>query len=105
MLTDNSILKMREIAKDIINHNPYPRKDYTHKESMHIFYKIMRKHGIKEGEWSGGGRIVSNFEWTMCKALFLDTVMSNKNMSMLLGDTPNDLLAYGKKPKTTTKKC
>lgn len=101
MLIDNSILKMREIAKDIINHNKYPYKDYTHKESMQIFHKIMRKHGIKQGEWSeGGGRIVSNFEWIMCKTLFLDTVMNNKNMSMMFDDIPNDLMAYGKKPKT-----
>lgn len=92
---------MRAVAKDIITFNT-KRKDYTHKQEMAIFYRIMRKHGIKEGEWSktGNGRICNNFEWTMCLALFRDTCDGNKMLTTLLGNTPKDLLAYGKQPKS-----
>jgi hypothetical protein len=71
---------------------------------MDKFYKLMRKHGIKQGTWTeGGGRLVSNFEWTMCLIAFRSHVNAKWDWAFLMGNTPKDLLAYGAKPKIKTK--
>lgn len=99
-MTKKSISDMSAVAKDIIHFNP-KRKDLTQKQLMQEFYKIMRKHGIKQGTWNkgGSGRICNNFEWTMCLTLLVDTHNGNNLLSRLFGSTPSDLKAYGKKPK------
>jgi len=99
-MTRKEILGMRAVAKDIIFFNQ-KRKDLTHKQVMDAFYKIMRKHGIKQGEWDkdGSGRIMANFEWSMCLTLIMDTHNANNSCERLFNDkTPSDLEAYGKRP-------
>ena len=62
---------MSKVAKDIIGIKFRP--NMTIKQTETLFYKIMRKYGIKEGtkDKDGVGIICDNFEWTMCKTLFL----------------------------------
>ncbi len=101
----DGIAFMAAIGEEIISFNSQ-YKDLTYKESTEIFYKIMRKYGIKEGTWNanGSGRICSNFEWTMCKNLFRDTYIQNLTIIDILNfgeGVPKDLLAYGKKPPLT----
>jgi len=94
------ILKMRAVARDIIDFNK-ERKDLKHSEVMKGFYAIMKKHGIKQGEWSeNGGRTCNNPEWTMCLHLMRDTVHLNTQLQDLFGDKmPAELQAYGTQPK------
>lgn len=53
-MTKKEILALRSLAHDIIHFNPQ-RKDVNNKQLMDAFYKIMSKHGIKQGgmvrEW------------------------------------------------------
>ncbi|MBR9682617.1 MAG: hypothetical protein GOV02_02990 [Candidatus Aenigmarchaeota archaeon] len=93
---DKRNLKMRKVAEDIIKMPVNKRMIKTLKEK---FYNIMRENGIKEGEWSknGNGRCVANYEWTMCKTLFLNQIRGALEMSLLF-DAPKDLDAYGERP-------
>ena len=63
-------LKMRKVAEEIIG---MKIKNQGLTTLTKKFYQIMRDNGIKEGEWEKGGnsRLVANYEWTMCKTLFL----------------------------------
>lgn len=94
------IEKMRAVAKDIILFNP-KGADMTRKQAMSKFYKIMQKHGIKQGEWTeDGGRICNNFEWTMCLTLFNHTIQTNNMLQDIVGENmPKSLEAYGIVPK------
>ena len=93
------IEKMREVAKDIITCKI--TRDMSHEQCMKKFYSIMRKHGIKQGEWTeGGGRTTNNFEWTMCFTLFRSVCHDQFLLSDLFGEgMPKDLRAYGPEPK------
>lgn len=77
----------------------------THKSSLDKFYKIMRKHGIKQGTWSedGVGRILSNPEWVMFYDIFKSIIDKHYIFATLLKSPPKDLMAYGKKPIIKTK--
>src|SRR5689334_15105527 len=59
------------------------------------FYAILRKHGVKQGEWmkNGRGRTCNNPEWTAAKALFESQVRGQLEMWALFNDAPSDLLA------------
>lgn len=93
--------RLRCLAEDIINYNP-KRKQLTHDQAMKKFYSIMEKHGIKQGEWTeGGGRLVANFEWTLCLTMFHEVRRNEFLLQDLFSEgMPKNLLAYGKKPKT-----
>jgi hypothetical protein len=69
--------------------------DETLKEIKEIFYQIVRDNGIKQGTRSqdGRGRICDNPEWVMCKEMFLETIKSQINISLLFDDVPDDLKA------------
>lgn len=85
---------MSAVAKDIILLKFKPTMTLQQVESR--FYRIMRKHGIKEGTKSGNGRITNNFEWTMCQILFLQRVQDYFVMNRFFvgTGTPKDLLQY-----------
>ena len=83
---------MSTVAKDIILTKF--KDGMTLLQVQKLFYKIMRRHGIKEGTKSGNGRIVSNFEWTMCKELFIQTLDGYLKMEFFGFKTPRDLEQY-----------
>lgn len=85
---------MEKIAKEIIILKF--KRTTTFDQALKQFYKIMRKHGIKQGIRSecGNGTIMSNFEWTICKELFLSQVQSYFIWESVLGTTPKDLDHY-----------
>jgi hypothetical protein len=68
-------INISKVAEDIIKIK-FKRSD-TLSSCLKKFYDVMRKHGIKQGtptcndEGEEVGRIVANFEWTMCYALFV----------------------------------
>lgn len=93
------IIFMRKVSKDIINmFNKETSGKLTLEQCYDKFYKIMRKHGITQGEWSqnGAGRIVSNFEWTACMNIFKESIMSWFFWRGLIEEVPKDLMGYGK---------
>ena len=65
------------------------------------FFAIMRKYGIKQGNWSanGYGRAVATPEWSFATAAMHQRISSSLNMFFLLAHVPTDLQAYGKRPK------
>lgn len=86
-------IDMSKVSKDIIDIKFKPSD--TLQVAMNKFYFIMRRHGIKEGTSDGkGGRIVCNYEWTMCMVLFIDRIEQFIRMASLFGKmgTPKDLL-------------
>ena len=93
---------MRDVARDIIDFNAHPRKDFNSKQAMAIFYKIMQKYGIKQGSYHKGNhcRTCNNPEWTMCLTLFRHIHQNTFTLTDIFGkNMPKDLEAYGKKPK------
>jgi len=67
--------------------------------SLNKFYGVMRKHGIKQGTWTkGGGRLVNNFEWSMCWESFRNHKILSLDLWLSMSTPPKDLLAYGKRP-------
>jgi hypothetical protein len=63
------------------------------------FYKVMRKWGICQGNWTeGGGRSISTPEWCMCFMVFKDHFKAKFDFYFILSTPPKDLLAYGKRP-------
>ncbi len=95
--------KLSALAKDIIIFNSYgnKHKELTRKQELNAFYKIMRKHGIKQGKWNrnGSGRICNNFEWTLCLEAFKSIREKNNVLGDLMNKPPKDLLAYGEQQK------
>ena len=81
---------MSAVAKDIIQLKFKPRM--TLKQVEAVFYRIMRKHGIKRGTEEGHGVVRDNFEWTICEELFLSRVHVVDRF--LLEEPPKDLLHY-----------
>jgi len=51
----------------------------------------MRKYGIKEGTPTKGGRLVNNFEWTMCSNLFQYQLNLFLTWEELIHGVPKDL--------------
>lgn len=86
---------LRDIAHDIIHFND-KRKQLTFNAATNIFYDIMRKHGVKEGEKSktGKGIIVQNPEWVMCWHLFESMHLGHWQMDSLINAVPKDLAYY-----------
>ncbi len=78
-----------EIARQIIE-TELPDEIIQHIKAE--FFQIMRANKIYKGESSKNsiGTICDNFEWTMCKTLFLDVVRSHIEISIFF-DTPKDV--------------
>jgi hypothetical protein len=91
---------LANIYKDIQNIEIKPTDSF--KTSLNKFYAVMRKWGIKQGEWSENGRTVVNAEWNMCWQVFKSHKILALDLWLLLSEPPKDLLAYGKKPKDNT---
>jgi len=94
---DKGILKMRAVAEDIIRFNP-KSKEMNISQVMAIFYKIMAKHNICQGEYTETGRACNNPEWVMCEALMMEIYHGHESLQRCFKTPPNNLLAYGKKP-------
>lgn len=92
----NTIIDIRKLAEDIIKIKF--KKTDTLKDCLDEFYEIMRKYGIKEGmpsyneEGKKVGRLVNNYEWTICKEMFINRVIEFFNWETLFSDAPKDLL-------------
>lgn len=70
------------------------------KSCMNKFYDVMRKWGIKQGEWTeNGSRLINNAEWNMCFQIFKNHKILQFDIWLSLSTPPKDLLAYGNKPK------
>lgn len=88
-----------EIYKDIIGIKIDAKDSF--KSSMNKFYAVMRKWGIKQGEWTDhGSRVVNTAEWNMCFQVFKNHKILALDLWLCLNEPPKDLLAYGKKPKS-----
>lgn len=90
---------MAPVAKDIITMKVDASMTLLQMEQM--FYKIMRKHKIKRGTKSSDGKgvIMDNYEWTMCKMLFLSRIQSVVELGIEwdvhgFKGTPKDLKSY-----------
>ena len=84
---------MRKVAEEIIKTEISPSTIRTFRNK---FFDIMRKNGIQQGEWHGNGRLTDNYEWTMCKNLFIDQIKGSLEMAFFF-NTPEDLQAYGER--------
>jgi len=88
-----SVTFMAVVAKDILNIKM--SDDDGLKKSYRKFYKVMRKHGIKQGTKVGGGTRMSNPEWVICEALFKERMKDNIHYFNILGmNVPKDLTRY-----------
>jgi hypothetical protein len=89
-----AIHDMRAISKEIISLKF--KNGESLRQCQKKFYDIMRKHGIRQGtaifdeEGNRKGRAAANFEWTICKELFLHTLMSHLNFQDIFS-VPSDL--------------
>ncbi len=85
---------MPAVAKKIIRMEFKPNTTLNAAEKM--FYAIMRKHGIKQGTKTKGkaGILRSNFEWTMCRTLFVSRTRDYFDYRSAFGEPPKDLLCY-----------
>lgn len=89
---------MRKISQEIVG----LKFEHTNtiQECFDMFYKIMRKHGVKRGtqtfhaDGSKGGINQANFEWTICKELFKSQFDSYFVWNEFLGKFPKDLEVY-----------
>ena len=81
---------MRAVAKDLID---VEISDEIIKTLQDEFFRVMRKHGICEGEFVENGRVVANPEWTMCKTLFFNMIEDALQMAFFFA-APKDLEAY-----------
>ena len=104
MKTEKIIIKtstastIEEVAKELIS---LKFKDtYTLKQCREMFYKIMRKHGIKVGtpsfreDGEHVGMSCNNFEWTMCKMIFVQMMGAHFSFDEWTGKLPKDLQQY-----------
>lgn len=90
---NKSIEFMRNVAQDVLNAAKTCHMAGVHK-SLNAFYEVMRKHGIKEGTRTGGGRLIANPEWVMCLELFTASAFYNLRMGLMVEEIPEDLCAY-----------
>lgn len=58
------------------------------------FYKICRRHGIKEGDRRGGVIVICNPEWIGAWMLFKDQWLSKINFFFMTAEAPRDLKSY-----------
>jgi len=92
------------LAKDIINYKI--DDNLSLKDIRNGFYKILRKHSIKQGTPNpkGNGRTRNTPEWVMANELFYSRVMSYLNISDIFGKgVPKDLLGFPSKSKLKRK--
>ncbi len=55
-------------------------------------YRVLRKHGIKQGtKLPGGGLQCNNYEWTGAMAIFDEHVTQERRLHYHLGEVPKDL--------------
>ena len=85
--------KMREIAEKIIK---FDLDETTLNSLRNAFFQIMRENNIRAGTEDGPGTRFDNYEWTICKTLFLEQVKSQLEMSFLFKGIPKDLHHYKK---------
>lgn len=79
-----------EVYIDILRIEILPTTTFD--ESIELFYEVMRKHGIKQGELSENGRTVNNGEWTICWETFKSiTITSFFMWRGLIKEIPEDL--------------
>lgn len=85
-----------EVAEDVIKLK-FEKTD-TLNDCMDKFFAVMKKHGIKQGTPSYNnkgeeiGRTCDNFEWTICKEMFIRQGGSFIEFEMLFGNIPKELL-------------
>ncbi len=60
---------------------------------LDVFYELMRKNNIAYGTKEGDGITGANFEWTMCKTLFIQNLVSNLELRSCFY-IPEDLKCY-----------
>ncbi|MFA5586464.1 MAG: hypothetical protein WDA02_07975 [Saccharofermentanales bacterium] len=82
--------KMNDIAKEIISLK-FNDTD-TISDCKNKFYDIMSKYNISQTtpHYNDDGEVISrtgaNYDWTMCKYLFLEMIQSQLSISMLFDD-------------------
>lgn len=83
--------RLQKASKDLMQLKL--KKGMTLENCVKAFYKIMRKHRIKQGtKTKGGGVLRNNFEWTVCKQAFYLVLTSFFEMEDMFGNiTPKDL--------------
>ena len=94
---EGKIVDVRAVAREIIKLKF--KRTHTLKQCVDEFYKIMRKYSIKQGtaNFNSKGEEVSrscnNYEWTICKELFLKQITLFIDWQDLFGSyIPKDLL-------------
>ena len=85
---------MAKVAKEIIHIKIDCGKSFNYVNNQ--FYDIMRKYNINRGtrDKKSGGIIQDNFEWTMCRQLFLSCVHDYYTTSSIFEGVPKDLECY-----------
>ncbi|MDD5648832.1 MAG: hypothetical protein PHF86_00175 [Candidatus Nanoarchaeia archaeon] len=84
------IIDIKKVAKEIVTIEF--KKSDTLNDCLNKFYVIMRKYNIKQGTKTENGRQCNNFEWTLCKQSFEETLKSFFELDDLFGNIPEDLL-------------
>lgn len=80
------------VAHDLVN-MPVNQKD-TLVALRKRFYRIMRKHNVKQGTRLPDGRIrCNNPEWQAAEDIYAQRVHSELNLMSLLNAVPNDLIS------------
>ncbi len=71
-----------EIAEQIMS---IQLPDDVISEAANEFYQLMQKYGVEQGTPSEDGRgiIYDNFDWTLYKTLFIDTLKSQIEFMMM----------------------
>ena len=85
-----NIVDIKKVAKEIVTLKF--KKSDTLNDCLNKFYAIMRKYNIKQGTKVGNGRQCDNFEWTLCKQSFNETLKSFFELESLFGNISEDLL-------------
>lgn len=97
-LSADFVKKLSEIYNDITGIKLNPTDSLI--TLMNKFYDVMRKHGIKQGNWTeNGSRTICTAEWNFCFNLFKNHKILAYDLWLILNEPPQDLLAYGPKPK------
>lgn len=91
------LIQLEDVYKDI--HAIKIDINDSFKTSLDKFYEVMRKHGICQGTWVGNGRQCNTPEWCMCFEVFKAHKILSLDIWLMLNEPPEDLLAYGEKPK------
>ena len=87
---------VQRLAQDLL-HLKFEETD-TLKACEDKFYALVRKHGIKQGTPSYNergeqvGRACNNFEWSMCRMMFIKMLGEFFTFREFLSEVPEDLL-------------